>query len=124
MVRIEFAGTAKSIDKWLKRDMDPFFMLVVTGRSKGNQLSGAKFSVPCVKHTEGANLSPGIWIERLVKVMRSLGIRSGRLFQQRLDPPRMSEWENSLIMKSMFGTSMVLADQFGGELRLTQGIWR
>jgi hypothetical protein len=98
MVRIEFAGTAKSTDKWLKRDVDPFFMLVVTGRSKGNQLSGAKFSVPCVKHTEGANLSPGIWIERLVKEMRASGIRSGRLFQRRrLDPPCMSEWENDFM---------------------------
>jgi hypothetical protein len=75
MVRIKFAGTAKSKDKWLKWEVDPFFMLVVTGRSKGNQLSGAKFSVPCVKHTEGiTNLSPGIWIERLVKEMRATGI--------------------------------------------------
>jgi hypothetical protein len=72
-------------------------MLVVTGRSKGNQLSGAKFSVPCVKYTEGTNLRPGIWIERLVKEMRASGIRSGRLFQRRLDPPRMSEWENDFM---------------------------
>jgi hypothetical protein len=25
MARIEFAGTAKSTDKWLKREVDPFF---------------------------------------------------------------------------------------------------
>jgi hypothetical protein len=31
MACIEFVGTAKSVDKWLQRDVDPFFMLVVTG---------------------------------------------------------------------------------------------
>jgi hypothetical protein len=70
MVRIEFAGTVKSVKKWMQRSVDPFFMLVVTERSKGNQLSGAEFSVPCVKHTEGTSLSPGIWTERLVKEMK------------------------------------------------------
>jgi hypothetical protein len=34
MVRIEFAGTAKSVDKWMPRAVDPFVMLVVTGRTK------------------------------------------------------------------------------------------
>jgi hypothetical protein len=52
MVRIEFAGTAKTVDKYVYLKLEPDFMFVVTGRSKGNQLSGAKFSVPCVGTTE------------------------------------------------------------------------
>jgi hypothetical protein len=97
MVRIEFAGTAKSVDRWMSRAVDPFFMLVVTGRTKGNQLSGAKFSVPCVKITEGTSLRPGKWVGRLVAEMRRAGIRSGRLFQRKLDPPRMGEWEDDFM---------------------------
>jgi hypothetical protein len=97
MVRIEFAGTAKSVDKWMSRAVEPFFMLVVTGRTKGNQLSGAKFSVPCVKITEGTSLKPGKWVGRLVAQMRRAGIRTGRLFQRKLDPPRMGEWENDFM---------------------------
>jgi hypothetical protein len=57
-LRVEFAGTKNSL-KWMKK-ADPYFMFVVTGRSKGNQLSGAKFSVPCVAKTEGTGLQPGI----------------------------------------------------------------
>jgi hypothetical protein len=29
--------------------------------------------------------------------MRTAGIRTGRLFQRRLNPPRMSEWENDFM---------------------------
>jgi hypothetical protein len=31
MVRIEFAGTAKSVDKYMAREIDPYFILLVTG---------------------------------------------------------------------------------------------
>jgi hypothetical protein len=96
MVLIESRGTAKSVDKWMSQAVDPFFMLVVTGRTKRNRLPGAKFSVPCVKITEGTSLKPGKRVGRLVAEMRRAGIRTGRLFQRKLDPPRMGEWENDL----------------------------
>jgi hypothetical protein len=94
MVRIEFAGTAKSMDKCLGLEIDPHFMFVVTGRTKGNQLSGAKFSVSCVSKTEGTHLQPGRWARRLIDVLRTAGVRTGRLFQHKLNPPRMSEFED------------------------------
>jgi hypothetical protein len=64
MVSIEFTATAKSVEKWLKGEVDPYFMFVITGRSKGNQLSGAKFSVPCVSVTQGGPICAqgGGWI--------------------------------------------------------------
>jgi hypothetical protein len=76
MVRIEFTATAKSVEKWLKREVDPYFMFVITGRSKGNQLSGAKFSAPCVSVAQGTHLRPGRLLDRLVTVMRTTGIRT------------------------------------------------
>jgi hypothetical protein len=97
MVRIEFSGTAKSADKCLGLEEDPHFMFVVTGRSKGNQLSVAKFSVPCVATTEGTHLQPGRWMRRLIDVLRIAGVRSGRFFQRELNPPRMCEWEDDFM---------------------------
>jgi hypothetical protein len=97
MVRIEFAGMAKTVDKYVGLVLEPHFMFVVTGRSKGNQLSGAKFSVPCVGTTEGTHLRPVCWVKRLVESLRSVGIRSGRLFQQKLNPPRMCKWEDDFM---------------------------
>jgi hypothetical protein len=89
------SGTKKSL-RWLEK-ADPYLMLVISGRTKGNQVSGAKFSVPCVLKTEGTGLTPGKWIKRLVTLMKASGITSGRLFQRRLDPPRMFEMEDEFM---------------------------
>jgi hypothetical protein len=97
MVRIEYAGTANSVEKWMSKGTDSYFMFVVSGRSKGNQVSGSKFSVPCVGTTEGTNLRPGRWVERLVKLMKTAGTRSGRMFQRKPNPPRMCEWEGGFM---------------------------
>jgi hypothetical protein len=62
MLLIEFAETAKS----LKHLLDPklsHFVFIVSGQTKGNQLSGSKFGIPCVSITEGTNLRPGIWLD-------------------------------------------------------------
>jgi hypothetical protein len=84
MVRIEHAGTADIMGKWMSKGIDFYFMVVVLGRSKGNQVSGSKFSVPCIGVTEGTNLRPGRWVERLVKLMKTMGTKTGRLFQRKL----------------------------------------
>jgi hypothetical protein len=97
MVRIEYAGTTNSVEKWMSKGTGSYFMFVVSGRSKGNQVSGSKFSVPCVGTTEGTNLLPGRWVERLVNLMKTAGTRSGRLFQRKLNPPRMCEWEGDFM---------------------------
>jgi hypothetical protein len=62
MVRIEFTGTANSVAVWMDKGLDSYFMFVVSGRSKGNQISGSKFSVPCVAVAAGTNLQPGRWL--------------------------------------------------------------
>jgi hypothetical protein len=60
MVRIEFAGTANSVAKRMDKGLDSYFMFVVSGRSKRNQiLSGSNISAPCVAVTEETNLRPG-----------------------------------------------------------------
>jgi hypothetical protein len=46
MVRIELAGTANNV-KHLNDAMNAHFKFIMLGRTKGNQLSGAKFGVPC-----------------------------------------------------------------------------
>jgi hypothetical protein len=85
MLQIELAGTVNSL-KFMRKEVDPCFMFVVSGRTKGNQLTGAKFGVPCISKTRGTGIRPGRWIERLSTILKGEGIRSGRLFRRRLDP--------------------------------------
>jgi hypothetical protein len=105
-------------------------MFVVSGRLKGNQVSGAKFSVPCVKKTQGTGLKRGKWVERLIGLMEATGITTGRLFQRRLDPPRMFEMEDEFmsLMEEVQATSDAINDEleiherFGMEKSLCRGV--
>jgi hypothetical protein len=63
-------------------------------------MSSNKFTVPCVGVTEGTALRPGIWVERLVVVLREMGIKGGRLFTQRLLPARLLEFEDAFLRSS------------------------
>jgi hypothetical protein len=47
MLRIEFASTANSVEKWMDKGRDSYFMFVVSGRSKGNQISGVLGTLCC-----------------------------------------------------------------------------
>jgi len=91
MALIELAGTKKSMETL---ESDGYFKVVLNGRTKGNQLSGSKVSFPCVAITQGNNLNPGVWVERLVKVRSEEHDKTGRLFHRRLVPARISEFEN------------------------------
>jgi hypothetical protein len=93
MLIIELPGTANSL-KHLDDRVDPHFKFILLGRTKGNQLSGAKFGVPCVPVTAGTNLRPGRWVKRLVDTIHASGRRSGRLFSRRLATPKMHEFED------------------------------
>jgi hypothetical protein len=63
MLLIEFPGTAKSLKHLLDPKLVPHFVFIVSGPTKGKQLSGPKFGIPCVSITEGTNLSQGFgWI--------------------------------------------------------------
>jgi hypothetical protein len=76
---IEHAGTAKSL-KHLSNAVDPHFELVISGRTKGNQMSSSnKFAIPCIGVMEGIALWPGIWVKRLVLVvLQAMGIKQRR----------------------------------------------
>ena len=77
MLLIEYAGTAKSLGNLLD-PKEPHFTFVISSRTKGNQLSGAKLGVPCVGTTEGTHIRPGRWVQRLVDLKRRAGIRTRR----------------------------------------------
>ena len=93
MLLIEFSGTAKSL-KHHDANPTPYHMLVVLGRTKNNQLSGAKLLLPMAATTEGTNIQPGKWLRRLVDYIKSEGRRGGCLFQRRLIPTLLAEYEN------------------------------
>ena len=82
MVLLELEGTAASL-KNLKKPppgLPPHFDLVVSGLTKGNRLSGAKFKIPCVALTQGSGLRPGRWALRHVLMERISKRKNGRLF--------------------------------------------
>jgi hypothetical protein len=110
MPLIELAGTANSL-KHL-RDNEPYFVFVILGRTKGNRLGGAKFGVPCVAITEGTHLKPGRWIERLVTVLHESGRRGGRLFERRLKPTKLMEYEHDFfkVIEKVQSTLDLIAD--------------
>jgi hypothetical protein len=86
--------------------------------------------VPCVKMTQGTGLKPGKWIERLVTLMDTAGITTGRLFQRRLDPPRMFEMEDEFmsVLEEVQATTEAIDDEldvrdrFGMERSLRRGV--
>jgi hypothetical protein len=120
MLTIELAGTANSLSH-LSDEVNPHFKFVLLGRTKGNQLSGAKFGVPCVPITEGTNLRPGRWVKRLVEVLHTSGRRSGRLFSRRLATAKMHEFEDDFYTvlekvqatTNLIETSVVVRDIYG-----------
>ena len=65
MPLIEFAGCADSL-KYLSETPDPYYCLVITGKTKGVRLSGHKSKVPIVAVTQGTNIRGDRWMRRLV----------------------------------------------------------
>jgi hypothetical protein len=126
MLMLELAGTAKSL-KHLENEKEPHFEMVVLGRTKGNRLSGAKFGIPCVAITEGTNLRPGKWIKRLVACLHGMGRRNGRLFERKLMPTKLCEYEDDFftVLERVQSTTNVIENDVdlreeGGILRTTR----
>ena len=80
MPLIEFAGTAKEAENL--NLPDPYFSVVISGRTKGVQLSGHKFRIHCVAETTGSKLKPGKWMRRLINCKLERQDVGGRLFQR------------------------------------------
>ena len=95
MLLIEYAGTKKSIELLTNPEagLPSHFYFTVTGRTKGNQISGAKFNLPCVGVTSGTGLRPGKWILRLVGALERRGKRGGRLFERNMRPAKLVEFQ-------------------------------
>jgi hypothetical protein len=92
MLLIKLAGTAQDL-VFLADVVCPHFILVVFGRTKGNQLSSAKFGVPIAAWTEGTNLLPGKWIQQLIEIMTVKNDTRGRLFRRNLSAACLFEFE-------------------------------
>jgi hypothetical protein len=105
MVLIEFMGMTSSL-RFLE-DSKPWFKLVVSGQTKGNQLSGA-----CVATTQGSALEPGKWMKRLVETLRGCQVRKGRFFQRKLASPRLYEFEDDFftVLEKIQSTADWIAD--------------
>ena len=128
MILIEFAGTAESL-KFLLDKEEPFYCLVVTGRTKGVQLSGHKIKVPIVATSAGTNIRGGRWIRRLVYLKHNLKEGKGRLFQRKGNPPQLREFEDDfygLLEKvqeetELIGKEILVRDDFGIMRSLRKG---
>jgi len=82
MISIEFVGMKASLVHLVAPpgNMKPHCDLVISGRIKGNQLSGAKFKIPICGVTECSGLRPGIWATRLCTILTSHRRTRGHLF--------------------------------------------
>jgi hypothetical protein len=108
--------------------VDPHFEFVISGRTKGNQMSSNKFAVPCVRVIEGTALQPGIWVERLVIVLREMGIRGGRLFTRRLLPAKLLEFEEDffVVLEKVQATTSLIPREIDvrAEYGISRSTWR
>jgi hypothetical protein len=112
MLLIELAGTANSLCN-MTRAKNAHFLFVILGRTKGNQMSGAVFAIPCAPVTEGTHLRPGRWVKRLVGIIHSSGRRTGRLFARRLRVSKMHEFANdffTVLEKVQVATDLIPAE--------------
>jgi hypothetical protein len=81
MLLTEYPGTVKSVGN-LPDPREPYFTFVISGRTKGNQLSGAKLGVLCIGTTKGTHIQLGRWVRMLVELKRVAGIQGGHLFMR------------------------------------------
>jgi hypothetical protein len=80
MLLIEEAGTRRSLRN-LSAPLEYFSVCITTGRTKGQQVLGSKFEIPCVGKTGGTGLRPVLWTKRLVDVRRKMKTTGGtRMF--------------------------------------------
>lgn len=89
MVLIELAGTRNSLE-YIRKD-EGYFKLVISGRTKGNQLLGSKFSFPLANNTSGTGLDLGTWIKRLISIRDDEGNLGGRLFYRGTIPAKVHQ---------------------------------
>lgn len=75
---LELADTRNSLEAMLGDKA--YFKVVLSGRSKANQISGSKFSFSCINVTSGSGLTSGVWIKHLVQIRSEESDGSQRIF--------------------------------------------
>jgi hypothetical protein len=95
MPLLEFEGTFKSLENIAnpKCGLPPHFDLVISGPTKGKQLSGSKFAIPVVAVTGGNGIQAGRWATRYCQLERMMGKKNGRLFTMKLANGKLHEFE-------------------------------
>ena len=93
MLMIDYEG-AKDGLRFLDDEEQPHFEFKVRGRTKGWQMEGRSFTMPCVATTGRSGIRPGLWMQRLVTEVRNSGRTAGKLFQRDLEVPRLVEFED------------------------------
>jgi hypothetical protein len=81
MLLIELAGMAYSLVH-MDDVKNAHFIFVVSGHTKDNQLSGAKFGLPCAPVTEEAHLRPGCLVKCFEKDIHGSRRVGGSLFSR------------------------------------------
>jgi len=117
MVLVELAGTRNSL-QFLNEISQPHFCFVITGRTKNNRASGAKFELPIARVTRGTGLQPGKWIKRLLDCVHVEGRTKGRLFQRNLNPPLPFEFQDDFL--SVFEHIQATTDLIPQELNIRE----
>jgi len=92
MVLIELAGTRNSLEHM--NEDEGYFKVVISGRTKDNQLSGSKLSFPIVNNKRGTGLHPRTWIRRLINIRNEEGDSGGRLFYRGTTLAKVHQYES------------------------------
>lgn len=110
MLFIETAGTRRTVvDDW--SESQDSFEVIITGKTKGNQVRGRRFGIPCAWETEGSGLKPGLWTRRLIRSKERSGVLWQYLFQNQNSTLKVGSY------KDMFLGALAL-----GQARGFQGI--
>jgi hypothetical protein len=133
MLLLELAGSVNSL-RFIQippPGLPPHFDFVVSGPTKGNRLSGAKFKIHCVATTSGTGLQPGKWARRYGLCLHQKGTTRGPLFYRSLAYPALHEFEDDFMSileavqqqhPELIEASLDVRDSFGIFRSLRRGV--
>ncbi len=126
MLLIKFWGTYDSLEKLDSppQNLPPFFCVIVTGPTKGQRLSGAKFGIPCIGKTQGTQLRPGKWAKRHLHHLKSMGQDSGYVFKKAAKTTKLLEFEDEFLSLLEEVQSSTTCINPGMDVRDCFGIYR
>ena len=126
MLIVELAGFVNSLEHLQQgRHPIPYFYFTVSGRTKMNRDTGAKFKIPCAGRTS-SGLQPGKWAVRYSAELRIEGRSTGYLFSTRHGTrSRLSDFEDDFyeVIESIQNQHPDLIEP-DIEVREAFGIWR